>query len=783
MRFHAIVTGVAMVIAVATLAAAQPPAETGACVYAPFPLTDVKVHDARLVAAQEANRRYLHSLDEDSLLWTFRTNAGLPAPGKPFGGWERPESEVRGHCTGHFLYGCALMYASAGDEELKAKAARIVAELAKCQDALGGGYLSAYPESFWDRYLAQKPVWAPFYTIHKIMAGLYDQYVLCGNAQALEVFKGMASYFSKRLEKVSVEDMKPIIDHNEEGGVSEALWNLYAITSDPAHRALAEKLERRNFLDPLARGEDVLAKRHGNTHIPLAVGATRRYEITGEKAYLDLAEYFWDRVVTPRSYATGGSTDGEIWGEPFKLAAARSTTNHETCKTYNMLRLTRHLIGITGDARYGDFYERAFFNGILGTQEPASGALEYYVPMATGFQRVFGTAETSFWCCTGTGMETWSKLGDSLYFHNADTLYVNLFVSSEVDWKDKGVRLEQRTAFPVEQGTSCTVHSAAPVTFTLALRAPAWAEGIAAAVNGEDVSALPGTDACIHIAREWREGDTVTLALPMTLRTWPMPDDPNLVAFLYGPVVLAAVLSEGEPNAPLISDNPNAPQIVADCNRHAYYFVSDSPRDLAWLQPVPEKPLTFRAEGQPFPLTFVPFNAIVGERYGIYFPVVPAGSERAAQLDRENQVFAQLEQARAERAARTTDAVVVGDAANEAAHNLQGKGTANGAYQGHNWRHAEEWWSWDFAVAPDVPMALVCTLWGSDVGREFEILVDGTVIATQKLENNRPGQFFDETYAIPQKLTKGKTKITVRFEKKQGFAGGVFECALVRLEK
>lgn len=257
------------------------------------------------------------------------------------------------------------MYASTGDERIKAKSAELVAELAKCQQALGEGYLSACPTSFFDRLETGRPVWAAYYVVHKMMAGLLDQYTYCGNTQALEFVKGMAAYFKKRCDRFpTAEELRVQLDKNEEGGTCEALWNLYAITGDPDHRALADKLEKRTFLDPLALGQDNLAHRHGNTHIPLAVGAVRRYELTGEERYLYAATFFWDRVVTARAFATGGSTDHEIWGEPFALANSLNDTNHETCKTYNMLKLTRKLFCLTGDPRYTEFYERAYLNGI-----------------------------------------------------------------------------------------------------------------------------------------------------------------------------------------------------------------------------------------------------------------------------------------------------------------------------------------------------------------------------------------------------------------------------------
>lgn len=756
-----------------------------------FSLRQVELRDANLLRARETNKRYLLSFDTDRLLWTFRQNAGLPTPGEPLGGWEAPSCEVRGQFIGHYMSACALMFESTGDEALKAKGDTVVAGLAACQQSLGGKYLSAFPETFWDRFEQRKRVWAPFYVIHKLMAGLIDMRVRCGNAQALEAAKGIAAYFSERFERFSDDDLGKMLDANEEGGISEALWNLYAITNAPEHRKLAERLERRSFLVPMANGDDILNGRHGNTHIPLAVGAIRRYELTGDTTYLLAAEYFWDRVVTPRCYATGGTTNAEVWGEPYRLAKTLSRNNHETCKTYNLLRLSRHLLCCSGDARYGDYYERAFLNGILGTQEPESGMFEYYVPMASGYQRVYGTPFDAFWCCYGTGVETWSKLGDSIYFRNDDALLVNLFISSAAVWEEKGVRIEQATRFPDDEETVLTIRAQSPEAFTLAIRIPSWVGGtVECTINGKraDIKMAAGTVA--KITRTWKNGDKVRLWLPMRLTAVPMPDDPNLVAFQYGPVVLAGVLSAGESLAPLFSTDPHAAQPEADAKKRQVFFLADVASDVSWLEPVPDHPLEFRAVGQPFDITFVPFGRVIAERYGLYFPVVPENSVRHRQLigaeppyqSREDAAKAAAAQEAAGEVFREVDAgridsVTPGDADSERAHALRGEGMGDGPHLGQHWRHAEAWWSWDMAVSPKKKNALRCIYWGSDAGRVFRILVDGVEIAKQELNRDAPDRFFAKRYEIPRKLTKDKQKVTVRFEAVEGYAGGVFGCA------
>jgi DUF1680 family protein len=723
----------------------------------PFDLKDVRLGDGPCKAAQEANRKYLHLLDLDRLLYAFRQNAGLPTPGEPLGGWEKPDVEVRGHFPGHFLSACALMYAGTGDEELKAKADKMVAELAKCQEKLGGGYLSAYPESFLDRLESMDRVtWAPLYVIHKIMAGLLDMYQLAGNEQALDVLKQMAAHYKRRTDKLTDYQMERLLTV-EFGGMSEVLHNLYGVTHDPDHLALANRYDQAAFLGPLALGRDNLSHIHGNTQIPKICGAARRYELTGEEQYRQLTEFFWDRVVNTRCYATGGTTSAEVWPEPNALAGTLSVNNQECCKTHNMLKVTRYLLRWTGDPAYADYYERAFFNGILGTQRADTGMLIYYVPLATGLAKQWGTPYDSFWCCYGTGVETFAKLGDSAYFHDDDALYVNLFIPSTVTWKDTGLRLEQVTRFPEQEGTSFALHLDKPTKLGLCIHVPYWAtQGVTVKVNGEPVEAKARPTSYLRLDRTWNNGDRVEVAMPMALHAAPMPDDPELVAVMYGPVVLAGM-------------NPDAEG----------YLLSDPANPTQWVEKLADAPLTFRTKGQKTPRRLIPWYQVIDEPYGVYWVVTKEGSPRHTEI-------AAAEEARRRREARTVDRVLVGDAESERQHNLQGEKTGDGPYSNRHWRHAVDggWWSWDTKVLPDGQMTLSCTLWGSDSGnRKFDILVDGTVIATQEMKNSKPGRFYDADYPLPLELTKGKGKVTVRFQGQPGnMAGGVFGCAVLRPE-
>jgi hypothetical protein len=735
-----------------------------------FDLSDVRLMDGPCREEQEATRRYLHELDPERLLYTFRKNAGLDAPGEPLGGWEKPDSEVRGHFVGHYVSACAEMYAATGDEELKARADYMVAEMAKCQEALGGEYLSAYPESFFDRLEAMDRIpWAAYYTIHKIMAGLFDVYTLCGNEQALDVLKGMSAYFKKRMDKLTTWQIDRVLTV-EFGGMSEVLHNLYGVTKNPDDLALAHTFDQASFLGPLALGHDNLTRIHGNTHIPIVRGAARHYELTGDTRYRAAAEYFWDRVVETRTFATGGSTLWEHWGDPNRLAPTLGALNHECCKTRNMMHLTQYLFRWTGDPTYADFYERAFFNGQLGTVDVDTGQMMYYVPMATGYTKLFGTPNDTFWCCYGTGVEAPARLGEGIYFHDDTGLYVNLFVASTLAWKGKGLRLEQQTRFPDEDTTKLVVGLAKPSSFPLHIRVPGWArDGLEIGVNGKQLEAPVKPSSYATVNREWRDGDVVEVRVPMSLHVSRLPDDPDMMAILYGPLVLAGIVEDGLPK-----QFSNFHEKTLDLFKPGpkIFFLGDSEHPETWLRPVENQPLTFRTVGQQSDITFIPFHRVTTERYGIYWHVTEEGSAHHQELAATTALQA-----------REVDRVYPRNPVSESAHNQQGEKTSAGPVLGMNacFRDAAPggWWSWDLRTLPTAPMTMVCTYWGSDGGRTFDILLDETLVATQTLQNDHPGELFTVEYPIPPELTRGKEKVTMKFQPHEGsMAGGVFGCAI-----
>lgn len=583
----------------------------------PFPMTQVRLGEGPCMQAMEADRRYLRSLPPDRLLHTFRINAGFPSSAQPLGGWEAPDCELRGHYAGgHYLSAAALMYASTGDQELKANADTVVAELAKCQDALKSGYLSAFPIDFFDRLRERQRVWAPFYTIHKIMAGNLDMYVHCGNEQALQVAEKMAGWTAGYVRPLSYEHMQRILG-TEYGGMGEVLCNLYAVTGKEYYLDLAQRFDKKQFFDPLAAHRDELKGLHVNTHIPQVIAAARYYELTGDRRYRNIAEYFWDEVVSERSYCTGGTSNHESWNtDPGVLSSELSTNTTEDCCAYNMMKLTRHLFGWSADARLMDYYERLVFNHRLGTINPEDGTMMYYLPLASGYWKTFGKPFDAFWCCTGTGSEEYAKLTDSIYFHDDNSLYINLYIASQLDWPEKGLRVRQDTRFPEEQGTTLTISAKTPVQMTVNLRIPYWAQGGSVKINGAALSAFASPASFLSLNRVWKNGDKIELSLPMGMHACPMPDDEKIQAVMYGPLVLAGrfdpVTKEMEYGdyEPKPADQAKVPDIVADPNGPP-----------VWVQADGKQPLTFHSVGQSQQLTMVPLYKIINDRYAVYWKV------------------------------------------------------------------------------------------------------------------------------------------------------------------
>jgi DUF1680 family protein len=598
----------------------------------PFALTDVRLLDGPFRDAQMRDARYLLSLEPDRLLHNFRVNAGLAPRAPVYGGWESEEPWVsircHGHTLGHYLSAVAMMHASTGDERFAERAAYVVTELRACQRARGDGLLCAFPDGSkpLDDAVAGRPFpGVPWYTTHKVLAGLRDAHVHAATPGALAALVDLTEWTWNATRVMSDGAMQHMLD-TEHGGMTEVLADASVLAGESKYLTLARRFAHRRVLGPLAEGRDVLDGLHGNTQIPKFVGYQRVHELAGVPAYGAAARFFWSTVTGQRSFVTGGSGDREHFFPVTEFAQhLDSAKTMETCCTHNMLRLTRALFIAGPSAAYADYYERALYNGILASQDPDSGMMTYFQATRPGYVRLYHTPTESFWCCTGTGMESHAKYGDSIYFADGDALWINLFIPSRLTWRARGLTLTQTTRFPDADTVRLAIDGAPETDTTLRVRYPGWCEGMTVAVNGQQWSATPDASGYVPIRRTWSAGDVVELHLPMTLRVEPLPGAPDTVAFAYGPIVLAGRLgTEGlSPEAQIIKNERESGNMLnADIE---VPVLAGDPRDLVrHLRPVAGAPLTFETVGlgRPRDVQLAPYFRLAHERYALYWTVV-----------------------------------------------------------------------------------------------------------------------------------------------------------------
>jgi hypothetical protein len=586
----------------------------------PLPLGSVRLNPGIFREQEETNARYLDSLSVDRLLHSFRVTAGIASSALPYGGWEAPSCELRGHfCGGHYLSAVALAWAGSGNSILKRRGEELVAGLATCQKKIGSGYLSAFPTNLFDRLAEGKQVWAPFYTYHKIMAGLLDMYVLAGNTDALQIAEGMARWVGDFLWPIGTEQRQGML-RNEYGGMNEVLVNLATVTRKGRYLEIARLFEQPGFLNPLSQRRDELQGLHANTHVPKILGAARTYEVTGDSRYRQIAEYFLGEVLAARNYVIGNTSIEEFWRTPpGQLQGTLAWKNAECCVAYNLMKLERLVFSWTADARWMDSYERALFNCRLGTQN-AAGLKQYFVPLAAGYWRAYNTPEESFWCCTGTGAEEFAKFADTVYFSRGDDLYVNQFLASSVDWKESGLSIEQLTTFPAEPRTTLKVKSSSPISRTIHIRIPGWTTSEAEiTINGQALQAVADPGSYLAIRRIWRDGDTVGINLPMKLRTEPLPGDDSVRAALYGPMVLAADLGAGPTEEGSRYLHDPFPAHIPPADPLPKIAASSDAKPAQWIQATSSSGLHFRAEGENSKFGVMPLYQIQNQRYSVYW--------------------------------------------------------------------------------------------------------------------------------------------------------------------
>lgn len=516
----------------------------------PFRMNQVRLLPSRFQENMKRDSAWMMSIPVNSLLQSFRNTSGAFSSReggymtvKKLGGWEALDCDLRGHITGHLLSAYATLYAQTGSNAVKAKADSIVNGLADVQQVYGrGGYLSAFAEGLIDRNIQGKSVWAPFYTLHKIVQGLIDQYQMTGNEKALEIAKGMGNWAYNKLKPLSEETRKKMI-RNEFGGFNEAMYELYALTKDEKYLWVARYFYHNEKIDPLKAGNPDLGTNHANTFIPKLLGEARNYEMFGAKDSRKAAEFLFWTLVNDHAFVTGELSDKEHLFKPTEQSKHLSGYDGENCCTFNLLKLADHLFSWNPSSKIADYYERALYNHILGQQDPESSMVCYFTPLQTGAYRLYSTRDSSFWCCVGSGFESHVKYASSIYFHSNKDLYVNLFIPSQVDWE--GTTFTQQTSFPQSSTTTFTVDGNSK-QFALRLRYPYWANKMDIKVNGKKVKATKGTDGYVAISRQWKAGDKVEVQLVMQLREEATKDDASKVALVYGPIVMAGKLDKVE---------------------------------------------------------------------------------------------------------------------------------------------------------------------------------------------------------------------------------------------
>jgi DUF1680 family protein len=724
-----------------------------------LPLADVRLTSSPFRNAVDVNLRYLLSLDADRLLHNFHTGAGLEPKAPVYGGWEA--NTIAGHTLGHYLSAMALLHAQTGEEEPRRRALYVVGELSAIQK-VRGGYVGALTRKRKDgkvvdgqeifTEIARGEIassdfdlngsWSPLYTVHKLFAGLLDVHRLCGNADALAVAIGLGGYFEKVFAALDDINLQKVLAC-EYGGLNESFAELHARTGEARWLALAERLHDTRVLDPLARREDRLANIHSNTQVPKLVGLARLHELNGKPEPAVAARFFWERVTGHHSYVIGGNSDREYFFEPDAISKHITEQTCEHCNSYNMLRLTRHLFAWRPDGALFDYFERTHFNHVLAQQHPATGMFAYMMPLMSGAAREFSKPTEDFWCCVGSGMESHAKHGESIYWEGDGTLLVNLYIPSRAHWRTRGAQLVLDTGYPFAGEATLRLERLAKTgRFAIALRVPAWAAGAAVSVNGKPVEAVRESGYAI-VTRRWKAGDSISINLPLALRIEATPDDPDTIAVLRGPLVLAADLGAGASDLTSF-----APALVGRDVLAGFSTIPDSPASYT----VPE------GVARPGALRFAPFFGLYERRTAVYFRRFTEESWKAEQA-----AFGAAQRKQRDLAARSVDVVHLGEMQPERDHKLASEISFPVSYRGLKGRDARSggYFEFDLAVKPGV--SLQATYWGDERPREFEIQLDGQTLTRQHLDHDHPGSFFDVVYPIPEALIRGKSSVRVRF--------------------
>lgn len=794
------VKSLALAAAVPNFALAGRTVDAGTDVTRLFALADVSLGEGVFAHSHAINRRYLAALAVDRLVAPYRIEAALAPRAPKYPNWE--SMGLEGHTAGHYLSALA-QEAAQGDEEMRQRLDYMVAELAACQQANGDGYVGAVPNGrvLWNSVAAGTvdassfslgDAWVPFYNLHKMFAGLRDAWWHAGNRQAREVLIAFADWADRLVAGLDEQKMQALLA-TEHGGMNEVLADVYAITGERRYLALARRFSHRALLDPLLRREDALDGLHANTQIPKVVGFARIGELDYDQAWIDAAAFFWETVTKRRSIAFGGNSVREHFNPVDDFSAmVGSPEGPETCNSYNMLRLSRQLYRVDPQPRYADFYERTLFNHILSSQHPQHGGLVYFTPIRPRHYRVYSQPQECFWCCVGTGIESHGRHGVFAYAHDAHSLTVNLYMASQLQWRERELVLRQDTRFPDEETSRLSLQLRKPQRFGLRLRHPHWLEGpLNVRVNGKPWPLRSTPSSYASIERLWANGDLVEIDLPMHTRAEGLPDGSDYVALMHGPIVLAARTgTEGLDG--LIADDGRgshvAPGPLLPLDR-APMLVGNRDALAAQVRRVPGRPLTFEAGGLVRPAAFgglrlEPLFRVHDSRYIVYWRTATASAYPA--------VVRQIEAAERQRQAledRTLDQVIPGEQQPEVDHQYQGTDSRSGVRVGRHWRDTGKWMSYRLqapdGIDPATALELLLTFYGGDHNEGFELLADGRRLTTISLQGDAKDTFLERRISLPRALGRAAATrgITVKLVATGGRrTGALFGLRLLRAE-
>jgi len=763
-----------------------------------FPLGDVKLLNGPFKHARDLNVQVLLKYDVDRLLAPYRKEAGLPAKASCYPNWEG----LDGHIGGHYLSALAMNYAATVNPECKKRMDYMISELKIYQESnainnheWGVGYTGGMPNSkaIWSKlkqgdfsvYLSS---WAPWYNLHKMYAGLRDAWLYGGNEDAKNMFLIFCDW-GINLTSGLTNDQMQIMLGAEHGGMDEMFADAYQITNDEKYLLAAKRFSHRMLLDAMASGQDNLDNKHANTQIPKVSGFQRIAELTHDEEYTKAGSFFWETVTKNRSLAFGGNSRKEHF--PAKNACSdciNDVEGPESCNSYNMLKLTEDLFRVHPLAKYIDYYERTLYNHILSTQHPVHGGYVYFTPARPRHYRVYSAPNEAMWCCVGTGMENHSKYNQFIYAHQTDSLFVNLFIASELNWKAKGMKIKQETNFPYDEQTKLVILEGSS-QFKLLIRYPSWVEegALKILVDGEAISYTSHPSSYIAIDRTWKKGDIVQVLLPMHNTIEQLPNMTAYIAFMHGPILLGAKTGT-EDLAGLIAQNGRW-EHIADGKKlpidKAPIVIEDDRSKIAnELVPVKDKPLTFTMPKlemiNPVEVLLEPFYKIHDARYMMYWMVLTS-NEYGSYLDS----IAMSEKEKLALEYSTIDFIAPGEQQPEADHKMQSLNSNTGTNLDEFWRDAsnEGYFSYDLVTNGDSDLTLLVRYWGYEWGdRKFDIYIDdGKLVSENNSGRWYQSKFQNVEYKIPNSMIKGKDHIRLKFQALQGStAGAVYSIRLLR---